>query len=318
MSIALCNRIVLPSALAVLSAVAGGCVSAETHEMLRAAHAKLLEENKDLLADNAHLKGLLAGRTRDQQAAEADRARLEAERLRLEAELRKAHEDLARARTELDSTRNNSVAADQLDAHRRRIAELEGRLRDLAATPAAPPPPPAGPLADKPDVNEMVKRIAREHGLTYDERTGMLRFPADLLFPSGQDTLLGGADAPLRKLAAIIDHPQIRDFNIRIVGHTDKRPISRAETATRFPTNWHLSTARAIAVMAELIRHMGQGKPHAEVERLKDRFEPGGRGQRDLLSKGDGDADHRRNRRVEVFFVPPGRFAVPAAGGPAE
>jgi chemotaxis protein MotB len=315
----------------------GGCVSGNTHEMLRTAHAKLLEEQKDLLAENAHLKGMLSNSAADRKAAEdarnrlsqaeAERARLEADRARLDAERQRMESDLARLRDELaraqaqaaDATGRNSATNDQIERYRRQIGDLESRLRDMP-TLQAPPPPPVivqqGPLVDKPEVNEAVKRIAREHGLTYDERTGMLMFPADLLFPSGQDSLLAGADVPLRKLAAVIDHPQVRDFRIRIVGHTDKRPIVHEATKQRFPTNWHLSCARSISVMAELMKGLERGKDAAGMERLKDRFEAVGRGQREPIAQGDTEAAYRRNRRVEVFFVPPGQVArsVAAAG----
>ena len=46
------------------------------------------------------------------------------------------------------------------------------------------------------------------------------------------------------------DIPDDIDWIIQVEGHTDKRPIKTAE----YPSNWELSTARAISVVKFLIK----------------------------------------------------------------
>lgn len=268
----------------------GGCVGQQTYDNLKAAHLKSLDENRNLQGELASMRNNRQGWENERRSAEAERSRLE--------------QDLKNLRAALDKALAAGSGADAavVEKYQKEIARLQAALDDLARN--APPPPFAGPVLPK-DMNENVKKLAREHGLTFDEKTGMLRFPSDLLFASGQDALLPGADVPLRKLAAVIGHAQLKDYRLRIVGHTDKRPISNAETAKRFPSNWHLSCARSIAVMSELLKTASVGADAGTLERMKDRFEVGGRGQRELLDAGNGDDAHRKNRRVEIFFIAP-------------
>jgi len=74
-----------------------------------------------------------------------------------------------------------------------------------------------------------------------------LRIDTSLLFPSGQAVLTprgrGVVESLLDVLASF-------DGQISVEGHTDSVPIS----TVRFPSNWELSSARAIAVVRHLER----------------------------------------------------------------
>lgn len=63
-----------------------------------------------------------------------------------------------------------------------------------------------------------------------------------MLFEPGSAELLDQAKPLLDKLAAVIEESP---FNIMVEGHTDDIPISTA----LYPSNWELSTARAVAVV---------------------------------------------------------------------
>ena len=69
-------------------------------------------------------------------------------------------------------------------------------------------------------------------------------------------------------------------------GHTDKRPIN----TPLFPSNWELSTARAISVVKFLI---DQGVP-------PDRLAAAGFGEFVPLDPRDDEVAYRRNRRIEL------------------
>ena len=74
-----------------------------------------------------------------------------------------------------------------------------------------------------------------------------LRIDTSLLFPSGQAVLTPQGRGVIESL---IDVLASFDGQISVEGHTDSVPISTA----RFPSNWELSSARAIAVVRHLER----------------------------------------------------------------
>ena len=110
--------------------------------------------------------------------------------------------------------------------------------------------------------------------------------PNPVLFASGDATL---SEAIYPILDGIITIVRRNDLAIQVEGHTDNLPI---ETA-RFPSNWELSTMRAI----NILRYMqsGGGIPSnrlvaigfAEYRPVADNDSPEGRG---------------KNRRIEIIF----------------
>ncbi len=115
--------------------------------------------------------------------------------------------------------------------------------------------------------------------------------PSELLFGSATDELSAAARPELNKLAQSLRDltrqiPAEIDWVLRIDGHTDKRPISTA----RFPSNWELSTSRAIAIVKYLI---DAGIP-------PERLAANGFGEFRPLDPTDSDAAYRINRRIEI------------------
>ena len=116
-------------------------------------------------------------------------------------------------------------------------------------------------------------------------------FQSEVLFGRAEATLGAAAQAQLRELAVTLeavtaDLPQDLPWILLINGHTDRRPISTA----RFPSNWELSTARAISVARFLI---GQGLP-------ADRVAAAGFAEHQPLDPADTEAAYQRNRRIEI------------------
>ena len=74
---------------------------------------------------------------------------------------------------------------------------------------------------------------------------------------------------------------------LQVEGHTDRRPILNSP---RFPSNWELSTARAISVVNFLI---AQGMS-------ANRLSATGYGEFQPIERGEDDASLRRNRRIEL------------------
>jgi chemotaxis protein MotB len=116
-------------------------------------------------------------------------------------------------------------------------------------------------------------------------------FQAEIFFDSGSAELNPEGFAELDKLATALAQlertiPAELNWVLRIDGHTDTRPIA---TAT-FPSNWELSSARAISVVKFLI---DRGVP-------ANRLVAAGFGEYQPLTRGVSEADLRRNRRIEL------------------
>jgi chemotaxis protein MotB len=116
-------------------------------------------------------------------------------------------------------------------------------------------------------------------------------FPADVLFDSGSADLKPEAMPQIDKLADALKQletqiPSDIAWVLRIDGHTDIKPITNAN----FPSNWELSSARAISVVRHLIDH---GVP-------ANRLVAAGFGEFQPLDPGDSEEALRKNRRIEL------------------
>jgi chemotaxis protein MotB len=116
-------------------------------------------------------------------------------------------------------------------------------------------------------------------------------FPSDVLFDPGSAELKPSAYGELDKLATALneiegDIPSNIAWVMRVDGHTDINPIATAE----FPSNWELSTARAISVVRYL---MGRGiSPEHLVAAGFGEYQP--------IDPGVSPQALARNRRIEL------------------
>jgi len=115
-------------------------------------------------------------------------------------------------------------------------------------------------------------------------------FQSEVFFDAGQAVLKAEGRGELDKLATILvdlgrEMPPDIPWILRVDGHTDNRPIRSAQ----FPSNWNLSTARAVSVVEYLIT---RGLPN-------DRIAATGFGEFQPLDLANTDDAYRRNRRIE-------------------
>ncbi len=115
--------------------------------------------------------------------------------------------------------------------------------------------------------------------------------PTDILFESGSPDLGPAAQERLAALALSVreiaaEIPSSIDWVLRIDGHTDKRPIHTAQ----FPSNWELSTARALAIVKYLVV---QGIP-------ANRVSANGFGEFQPFDRADTPEAWAKNRRIEM------------------
>jgi len=126
----------------------------------------------------------------------------------------------------------------------------------------------------------------------------VLRFPAGVLFDSGNDDLKPGASAAILAVAEILRRFRL---DVRVEGHTDDRPIH----TSRFRSNWDLSTGRATAVLEVLAKE--GGVPAAQLSAVGyAEFHP--------LVANDTKEGRQQNRRVDIVIKLPERVKDAGAG----
>lgn len=200
---------------------------------------------------------------------------------------RSVENQLARAEEEL------AVVDERAGLDRRRLANFQRERQDLhrqfdrlARGPGGVPPALAGRLADL---------SQRYPSLEFDRQTGVSKFDTEVLFDSGDARLKPEGRRMLDEFAALWKAPEARDLRIMVAGHTDNRRVARRETRERYPDNWHLSAARALAV-ADHLQRAGVREEQLAVA---------GFGRHQPVSPNSTAADREKNRRVEIFVIGP-------------
>jgi len=111
--------------------------------------------------------------------------------------------------------------------------------------------------------------------------------PARILFDAGDDRIKPAAEPLLKKIGAFLY--ELKHNKLYIEGHTDNSPIN----TLRFPSNWHLSTARAISIGRFL---------NDKCAVHNDRLTVAGRAEFDPLVPNDSKENRERNRRVGILI----------------
>jgi len=158
--------------------------------------------------------------------------------------------------------RLNVALAQRVQELSRFRSEFFGRLRTI--------------LGNRPDIHVVGDRFVFQSEVFFDSGSAAIR-------PEGRVELdkLAGALLDLEKQI-----PQDIAWVLRIDGHTDSRPIS----SSQFPSNWELSSARAISVVQYLISK-GVSPQHLVAAGFGE-FQP--------LDTGQTEEAFRRNRRIEL------------------
>ena len=126
-------------------------------------------------------------------------------------------------------------------------------------------------------------------GLSFDLNEKTITVPSEILFKSGKADLKEGAEEALDLIAKSIKDSFQLDlgWEIRIEGHTDNIPINNSE----FPSNWELSTARAISVVRVFIEN-----DHF----LPSQLQAMGFGEYKPIVDNDSAENRKKNRRVDI------------------
>ncbi len=221
---------------------------------------------------------------------------------------RESKEQLERQFADYDQTlkaKQNEIGL--LDAKNQQLRRSFDELADLydkAQRVKLPPPP--GVLLP-PQVDTALQGFAKDNAqlVEYLPKYGMVKFKADFTFEKGKDDVSAGAAEALKRLVGILNSEHASKFHVYIAGHTDDIPIKKPQTLRRHPTNWYLSAHRAVEVQNVLVKSglrperigvVGFGEYHP-IEKNK----PNKKG-------------NPKNRRVEIWIVPPDRLLTASAG----
>jgi chemotaxis protein MotB len=252
--------------------------------------------NLSLNADLSRLSGQLTANTAERDSLVHDVAALTALKEELEAKLgasaSSAEAERALLAQQIDTLQQQlAKVAAALDVSDKQVAEQKVQIADLGARLNVA-------LASKVEElkkyrSEFLGRLRQVLGNRPGIRVEGDRFvfQSELLFDSASAELGLDGIEQIRQLAITMKQldkeiPKDLAWVLRVDGHTDKRPIN----TPRYPSNWELSTARAIAVLRTLAAN---GIP-------PDRLAAAGFGEYQPLEAGDSDAAYAKNRRIEV------------------
>lgn len=246
-------------------------------EQLMATLAAMTAKAEALEADKGRLAGLLA--TSEATIETEKRSAFEARN-----EIGLLNEQIAALRQQILSLQEALAASEAKDRDNQVVIEQLGQRLNAAL---------AQKVQELSDYrSDFFAKLKKAMGDRADIEVVGDRFviQSEVFFASGSATLNAAAKPELGKIADVVREldriiPQDVDWVIRVDGHTDVVPIATPQ----FPSNWYLSSARAISVVNYLT---SQGVPAR-------RLVAAGFGEYRPLDTNPGEAGFRRNRRIE-------------------
>jgi chemotaxis protein MotB len=140
---------------------------------------------------------------------------------------------------------------------------------------------------------EKVQQLGKHNGLNQvrirrSNRGIVMTLSDKMLFESGDAALSKSSYSLLNRIGKIINSTHAQ---VDIQGHTDDRPIR----TDAYPSNWELSTARAVNVLRYLITEAGVSSHRLSAVGLS-KYHP--------LVPNTSEENRALNRRVEIIFRP--------------
>jgi chemotaxis protein MotB len=182
-----------------------------------------------------------------------------------------------------------------MGGHKTKANDIAPETKNPVTLPSATPQPEAKNELDQEALKKLKAKLEKqlkEAGLQDDvqlelqSRGLVMNVVSGVLFPSASATLTGNGKALLKSLDVVFAS---FDNKLVVEGHTDPRPIS----SSVFPSNWELSTARATAVLRDLI---GEG--------IRDtRLSAAGYADTRPRATNTTEAGMSRNRRVDIVIL---------------
>jgi len=249
----------------------------QLEQSLSETNASLAKANASLADTTEERDALKVGLAEKQEIADSARAQLalmnkqmaalrqQLDQLNAALEASEADAKEKNVQIELLGQRLNAALASKVQELSRYRSEFFGRLRQL--------------IGNRDDVRIVGDRFVLQ---------------SELLFAKGSAEIAAGGERELGKLATTLleialEMPGDIDWILRIDGHTDSDPIA----TVKFPSNWELSTARALSVVHYLI---SVGIP-------AKRLAATGFGEHYPITSGSNEIAKAKNRRIELKFT---------------
>ncbi|WP_345974922.1 OmpA family protein [Sulfurimonas sp. HSL3-7] len=273
-------RLVTIATLTVVTLLSTGCVTKQTHE----AALQELNKTRDSLGS--------AQKTIHDQQLQIESNEKEIARSKELIELNNVELsdlDLKKAvlQRELDEAQKLlNTAESQLQASRSRLSDSEAQLETMRQIEA-----------ETKKRNEIYARFVTElqkmidgGQLTVSIEQGriVINLPDNVLFATGSARVNADGQVALKQIANVLK--EFSDRRFQIEGHTDNVPMKSA----RFPSNWELSTARALSVVHLMIQE-GVAAENVSAAGFGE-FHP----------RADNESKEGRalNRRIEIIMQP--------------
>jgi len=147
--------------------------------------------------------------------------------------------------------------------------------------------PPLGNLRS--EINTLIEKNNYTSSIKLEEnsRGVTIHILEDIVFPSGSAELKKSSKIVLQQLSAIIKK---LPNDIRIEGHTDNIPINTSQ----FPSNWHLSVARALNTAYYLMIEQGLSPEKLSIV---------GNSEYKPLESNESVSGRASNRRVDIVII---------------
>jgi chemotaxis protein MotB len=282
-------RVFAVGLLLVTGCVSSGAYDAKVQELDQAKKESAGRQNRigeleaqvKALGDQVSDLGRRLTESQSETASTArDRAKLQQDLDRttaLAGELKKRLESLGQNVNKLTSERGQLTAT--LEDATKRLEELRKQKAAIEARAAA--------------FHELARKLrsmidAGQLKVVIRKGRMLLALPNDVLFDSGRTDLKPAGKDALGQVARAM--ATITDRKFEVSGHTDDVPIHTA----RFPSNWELSTARAVEVTKLLVAN--GVRPEA--------LSAAGYGEFDPVSPNDSVEHKAQNRRIEIGLLP--------------
>lgn len=207
------------------------------------------------------------------QSTKAERDKLQAEKDKFAAETKKVSGELTNASNRAVSLEQDVAASKaELESLRKQRAQYEQRMQAFK------------------DLALKLKAMVDAGKLQVQFRKGrmLVRLPDNILFPVGSAKLKKEGEAAIAEVATALSLIKDRDFVV--AGHTDNVGIKTG----RFPSNWELSSQRAIEVAKFMI---GKGVDPAHISAA-------GYAEHDPVVANDTPENKQANRRIEIIVMP--------------
>jgi chemotaxis protein MotB len=284
----------LAAAVLASASALGGCVAKPTYDAAVAnaqtEHAALLASQEREKADEAQiadLKKQLSDAAAQLQSRDDKLNDMSTGDHNLQAKLDEATAINAKLRGELERLgKNVDTILQEKGTISKALEDAKNRLEELRKAQAAAEA--RAQLFQK--FVQKFKALVNAGQLKITTRQGrlVLQLPNDVLFDVGQIALKPAGKEALTQVAQVLKTVQGRNF--QVAGNTDNLPIQTA----RFPSNWELSTERAVEVVKLLI---SKGEDPRSLSAA-------GYGEFDPVGNNESAEGRAKNRRIEITLQP--------------